>query len=179
VCTLPLAQTASQSVQPFLFFCTAHEVGESLYFTIDRPFPLKLPIRIGRPGPHLIHALLDPSECTSQTASRSVQPFSHDSRLCIGVKRVKYKRRLLVDLVLNTRVSSYLSDADVRTISSSLCISCIKHSQSITPVISHKFQYDVSLTNDDATQRHRRRKITTVKLAFACFSALIVHCSRK
>ena len=35
--------------------------------------------RSGREISHLIHASLDPLESTSQTASRSIQPFSHSS----------------------------------------------------------------------------------------------------
>jgi len=38
-------------------------------------FPSKLRLRMGRSGPHLIHSSLGPPESSTQTASRSVQPF--------------------------------------------------------------------------------------------------------
>jgi len=60
--------------------CTA-DVRQSLYFTIGRPFTRsKLPRRMGGSGRHLIHGSFGPPESTSQTTSRSVQPFcrAHD-----------------------------------------------------------------------------------------------------
>ena len=39
------------------------------------PFPPKLPLCLGDLDPHLIHGSLDPPESSTQTASRSVQPF--------------------------------------------------------------------------------------------------------
>jgi len=49
---------------------------ESIYFTMRRPFPLsKLFLRMGGSEPHRIHGSLSPSESSTQTVSRSVQPF--------------------------------------------------------------------------------------------------------
>jgi len=71
------SQRASQSVHPFLH-------RESLYFTTGRPlspkncpFPWKTDL-----DRHLIRGSFDFSESSSQTASRSVQPFLQGSLLC-------------------------------------------------------------------------------------------------
>jgi len=45
----------------------------SLYLTMGRPFPLKMPLPMGRSGPH---SFLGQPKSSTQTASRSVQPFS-------------------------------------------------------------------------------------------------------
>ena len=57
--------------------------SESLYFTVDRHFPLQnCPFAWGIwTGPHLIHGSLGPPNSTSQTTSRLVQPFLQGSRL--------------------------------------------------------------------------------------------------
>jgi len=54
----------------FSCFCTAHGI-ESLYFTMGRPFPSKLPLR--GYGPHLIHGSLTPSEYASRSVQRLLQ----------------------------------------------------------------------------------------------------------
>jgi len=52
----------------------------SLYFTIGRHFPSKLPLPMGDLEPHLTHDSLGPSEPTTQTTFWSVQPFCTDDR---------------------------------------------------------------------------------------------------
>jgi len=60
-------------------FCTAH-CRMSLCFTMGLPFShSKLPILVGDPDPNLIHGSAGPPDSTSQTASRSVEPFLHGS----------------------------------------------------------------------------------------------------
>jgi len=57
----------------FSRFCTAH-ITASLYFTMGRR-PLKIaPVHRGV-GPHLMHDSLGPPKYSTQTVSRSVQPF--------------------------------------------------------------------------------------------------------
>jgi len=73
------SQTPSPSVRPF---CTPYAI-ESLYFRVPILYngpPLKLPLRMGRSGRP--HGSLGPPESTTQTASRSVQPFLKVLRLC-------------------------------------------------------------------------------------------------
>ena len=43
------------------------------------PLSLKLPLHMGDLDPHLIHGSLVPTEYSTQTASRSVQPLLYDS----------------------------------------------------------------------------------------------------
>jgi len=76
---------ANPSPQPkryldvFSRFCT-DDRRVSLYFTMGRPFPpLKLPLSMGDLNPHLIHGPLGPLTSSTQTASRSVQPFLQGS----------------------------------------------------------------------------------------------------
>jgi len=57
-------------------FCTAHN-REFLYFTMGCHPHSKLPIRVGRYGPH---RSLGPPYSASQTACRSVQRFLQGSR---------------------------------------------------------------------------------------------------
>jgi len=53
---------------------------QSLYFTIGcRTFPLRIALRMGDLGTHLIRGCLGPFELTCRTASRSVQPFLQGS----------------------------------------------------------------------------------------------------
>ena len=53
-----------------------------LYFIMGRKMSLhKLSVSFGRSGPHLTPGSLGQPESISQTASRSVQPFWHSSRL--------------------------------------------------------------------------------------------------
>jgi len=70
-------QTASRLVQLFFLYSSRHRVA-----ILDNgpPFsPLKLPLPTGRSGPHLIHGSFGPPESSTQTASRSIQPFLHSS----------------------------------------------------------------------------------------------------
>jgi len=61
----------------FSRFCT-DDRRVSLYFTMERPFPSKLPLPRGS-GLHLIRGSLGPPKSSTQTASRSVQPFLQGS----------------------------------------------------------------------------------------------------
>jgi len=64
-------------------FCTAHDRA-SLYFTMGRPFPLKIaPSHEGIP--HLTHESLGVSEPTTQTVSRMDQPFLHSSAQSVPI----------------------------------------------------------------------------------------------
>jgi len=77
VCTLHLIRASlgpPESTSQATGFCTAHG-RESVYFTMSRPLPLKIALRMGDLDPHLIHASLGPAESTTQTVSRSVQHF--------------------------------------------------------------------------------------------------------
>jgi len=65
-------QTGNRSVQPLL-----HSSRQKVpMLNNGRPFPKIAPSHVGL-DPHLIHDSLGQSEPTVQTASRSVQPFSH------------------------------------------------------------------------------------------------------
>ena len=68
-------QHPKRHLDRFSRFCTAH--GRiSQYFTTGRLFStLKLPLPTGRSGSHLMHGSLGQPESSTQTASRSVQPF--------------------------------------------------------------------------------------------------------
>jgi len=65
-----------RQIDQFSGFCTAHG-RKSLYFTMGDHFPPKLPLLVGDLDSHLIHDSLSQTESTVQTASRSVQLFSH------------------------------------------------------------------------------------------------------
>jgi len=65
-----------RQIDRFGHFYTAHR-RKPLYFTMGDPFPRKLPLIMRESGPHLTHDSLGHSDPTIQTASRSVQPFSH------------------------------------------------------------------------------------------------------
>ena len=67
----PTTQTANQSVQPFLH--SSQQKVPILYN--GRPLIQKLPLPMGDMDPHLIHGSLGQSESSTQTASRTVQPF--------------------------------------------------------------------------------------------------------
>jgi len=70
-------QTASRSVQP----CLHSSRRQSICFTVGAPFPKK-PLPMGHLDPHLMHGFLFPTpEFSTQTASRSVQPFFQGSLL--------------------------------------------------------------------------------------------------
>jgi len=61
---LPSAHRSPQpkrQIDRFGRFCTAHS-RKSLYFTMGRLFPRKLPLPMGDLDPHLIHGSLDPPE---------------------------------------------------------------------------------------------------------------------
>jgi len=55
-------------------FLTAHR-RMSLYFTMSRPFPSKLPLPMAYLDSHLIRGSLGPPTSSTRTASRSVEPF--------------------------------------------------------------------------------------------------------
>ena len=59
-------------------FCSP---GYSIYFTIGREMPPKLPLPLKDASPHLIDGSLGLSESMPQTASRLVHPFQHRSWL--------------------------------------------------------------------------------------------------
>jgi len=65
----------------FSRFSTTHGI-DALHFTMGCPFPLKIALSHRGSEPHLTHASLGPPESTTQTACRSVQPFSQGSRRC-------------------------------------------------------------------------------------------------
>ena len=65
------SQTASRSVQPF---CTDH-CRASLYVEMDRPAPQNCLLPWEYLDSYVIHDSLGPHESSTQTASRSVQPF--------------------------------------------------------------------------------------------------------
>jgi len=78
---LPLAHPSpnhKRHLDRFRGFCTAHGRVAISLLTTGRPFaPLKLPFSHREYGPHRIglHDSLSPSKSSTQTASRSVQPF--------------------------------------------------------------------------------------------------------
>ena len=75
---LPSAHLSPQpkwQIDRFSRFCTAHG-RKSLYFTMGTPFPQNCPFPWGIWTPSNLW-FLGPSEPTTQTASRSVQPFLH------------------------------------------------------------------------------------------------------
>jgi len=80
-------QTPSRSVQPFFH----KQLNAECSYTLesDTPFPRKIAPSQGIPGPHIIHGYLDPTEFSTQTASRSVQPFLQGS-LVWQTKRPHY-----------------------------------------------------------------------------------------
>jgi len=74
---LPLAQPSPQAkrqIDRISRFRTAHG-RKSLYFTMERPFPKKLPLPTGDLDSYLTHDSLGPSEPITQTESQSVQAF--------------------------------------------------------------------------------------------------------
>jgi len=73
----PTTQTVSP---PFRLFC-ADDRRVSIYFTMGRPSHSKLPFPTWDVDLYLIHGSLSPPESSTQTASRSVQPFLHGSSL--------------------------------------------------------------------------------------------------
>jgi len=84
-------QMANRSVQPFL-----HSSRQKVAILCSGwPFSQKLPLSIGRPGPRLTHYSLGPSKPTVQTASQSVQRFSHRWPQCV---RILYNGRPLPPL---------------------------------------------------------------------------------
>jgi len=72
----PIPQMASQSVQRLLN--SSRQGVPILYNGLPLP-PSKLPICMEDLNPHLIHGSLIQPESTTQTASRSVQPFLQGS----------------------------------------------------------------------------------------------------
>ena len=72
----PTTQTASRSVQPFLLRWP--QCPYTSQWDAPSP-PSKLPLPMGDMDPHLLHGSLGPPESSTQTASRSVQPFLQGS----------------------------------------------------------------------------------------------------
>jgi len=71
-------QTAFRLVQPFLQSSLQSVVGQARAC----PFPLKIAPWHGATWTHIYYTVdgsLDPPECSTQTASQSVQPFLHSS----------------------------------------------------------------------------------------------------
>jgi len=68
----------------FSHFCTAHG-RESRYFTMGRPFPLKIAPLYGEFGHHLIHYSLGPTHSASQIACWQFQPFLRSSLQRISI----------------------------------------------------------------------------------------------
>jgi len=66
------SQMASRAVQPFL-----HSSRQRNAILCNGPplTPSKLPILVGDLEPHLVHGSLGPPKSSTQTASRSAQPF--------------------------------------------------------------------------------------------------------
>ena len=75
-----LSPQSKRQIDRFSRFCTA-ACRVSLYFTMVRPFlPQNCPFPWGwGSGPHVIHASLGPAESSTQTATRSRQPFLQGS----------------------------------------------------------------------------------------------------
>jgi len=69
-------QTASRSIQPFF---AQNTVQYPYILQWDAPSSVKVAPSHGGSGPHLIHGSLGLLESTTQTASRSVQPFVQGS----------------------------------------------------------------------------------------------------
>ena len=72
------SQTASRSVQPFL---RSSRQSVAILYKGSSLFPLKLHYSTGDLNRHLIYGSLRPSESSTQTVSRSVQPFLQGSLL--------------------------------------------------------------------------------------------------
>jgi len=72
----PTTQTASQSVQPYSL---RGPQSVPILYNGTPLSPQNCPFPWGDLDPHLIHGPLGPPESTSQTASRSVQPFFQGS----------------------------------------------------------------------------------------------------
>jgi len=77
-----MQSAAAVAMMPLLiFFCCVHRSSDSVLFSgPGKRQPPKLPLSIGRSGPHIIHGSLCPHESTPQTATRSVQSFLQGSR---------------------------------------------------------------------------------------------------
>jgi len=74
----PITQMAYWLVQ---LFCTAHRRCVPILYNGPLASPLKIAPSHGGSGPHLIHGSLSPPEPTTQTASRSIQPFLQGPQL--------------------------------------------------------------------------------------------------
>ena len=67
-----------RQINQFSHFCTVHSLRQKVPILYNgRPFLPKLSRLMGDLDPYLTHDSLGHSEPTIQTASRSVQPFSH------------------------------------------------------------------------------------------------------
>ena len=84
----------------FSRFCTDN-CRVSLYFTMGRPFPSQSWPSIGGSGPpsNTVHGSLGPTESSTQTASRSVQPFLQGSLVWQTDRQTDHATRLVtIDL---------------------------------------------------------------------------------
>ena len=79
----PITQTASRSVQLFSHSLPQTRRSVPILYNGTSLSPLKIAASLwGDPDSHLINFSLDPPESTTQTASRSVQPFLHGWLVC-------------------------------------------------------------------------------------------------
>jgi len=86
-CLLALSQVhPKRHLDRFSRFCTAHGRASVPILYSGRPPPQNCSFPWGHVGPHLIHGSLGPPECSTQMASRSVQPFLQGS-LLLGADR--------------------------------------------------------------------------------------------
>jgi len=67
----------------------SHMSSYSSYMALHQ----KLPLPLGRLGPHLTHDIYGPPESPTQTASRSVQPFLYESQLLRSTMRCQWGRK--------------------------------------------------------------------------------------
>jgi len=81
----PITQTASRSVQPF---CTAHRTSQWAAPSLQN---YSFPRGIWTPSPHLMHDSVGPLGSSTQTTSRSVQPFLK-GRLLLQTNRLTDRR---------------------------------------------------------------------------------------
>jgi len=94
---LRMSQSPKRQLDRLSRFCTDHR-KLSLYFTIGRPFPSKLPLYKGDLDPHLTHASLGPPKSSTQTASRLFQPFLQCSVLTSVTDRQTDRQTTLLGL---------------------------------------------------------------------------------
>jgi len=82
-------------IDRFSSFCTAHR-RVSHYFKMGRyVFPKKLPLSLGASGLPSNTWYLRPNRVTSQTASRSVQPFLYESQMLCYTMHCQWGRKYI------------------------------------------------------------------------------------